>query len=251
MNPSKSKGNLRRVHRWLALIFSVSVLMSAGSGILHSIMSRGQSPPPPARPGGVGLDVGQMSVTVADAEARLRKDLAGRDPNGPAREAPLVAVNIRVIDKIPWYQLFVRGVPVPFYVNATTGEVKAEQDEIYACQIATEFLGGSNTRKTDYLTVFNREYINIFRILPVYRFDADDGKGTRVYVSTITGSVTRHTDNRKQWEADIFSIFHKWMFIPNKDIRDLVTTVMNAGVILVVLLGLMLFFVTQIQHRQN
>ncbi|MBL9130992.1 MAG: hypothetical protein JNG86_07325, partial [Verrucomicrobiaceae bacterium] len=81
--------------------------------------------------------------------------------------------------------------------------------------------------------------------LPVYRFDSPDGLDTRVYVSTTTGSVTRHTDRQRQLEATIFTNFHKLGFIPNKDLRDLVLTVLTFGTFLVALLGIALFFATR------
>ncbi len=36
----------------------------------------------------------------------------------------------------------------------------------------------------------------------------------------VTGSVTRQTDDRRQFEADLFSYAHNWMFIPNRTARD-------------------------------
>ena len=99
--------------------------------------------------------------------------------------------------------------------------------------------------KTDFLNAFNREYINIFRVLPVYRFDSVDGQGTRVYVSTTTGSVTRHTDNRRQFEANIFSNFHKLAFIPDKALRDWVLVGLTSATAIVALAGVALFFVTR------
>ena len=47
----------------------------------------------------------------------------------------------------------------PFYTVKT--------DNIYAAEIATNFLAGEKVSKTDFLTAFNTEYLNIFRILPV------------------------------------------------------------------------------------
>jgi hypothetical protein len=79
----------------------------------------------------------------------------------------------------------------------------------------------------------------------VYRFDVDDGKGTRVYVSTMTGSVTRHTDDQRQLEANVFSNFHKLMFIKDKDLRDGLLTLMTLGIFLVAVLGIVLFFMTR------
>lgn len=224
---------VRQLHRWIGLFFSLSVLMSAGSGVLHNVMSRTQAPPPAARPSGLILPQ-DVKVSVADALKHL-----------PSPDAKLQAVSIRSIAGEPWYQFFIEGQKKITYVSAKDGKIDETQDEVYAFEIAYNYLAGTPVKKTDYLTSFNSEYINIFRILPVYRFDADDGKGTRVYVSTMTGSVTRHTDNQKQFEANIFSNFHKFMFIKNKDWRDGILTFMTTGIFLAALLGVALFFMTR------
>ena len=228
---------VRWAHRWLGLFFSVTVFMSAASGVLHTVMSRTQSAPPPVRPTGSGLDASKAVVTLAAAVASL------------PQPGVVEAANLRQINGEPWYQIYVRGEPEAFYVNAATGRLDSERDEAYAAQIASEFLATASPVKAGYLTKFDSEYVNIFRVLPVYRFNLADGKGTRVYVSTTTGSVTRHTDDSKQFEASIFSNFHKWMFVPNKDARDFLMVAVTSGIILVSLLGVVLFFMTGPRRR--
>jgi uncharacterized iron-regulated membrane protein len=210
---------LRKLHRWLGLIFSLFVFLAAGSGVLHNTMSMTQKP----------LDPAQLLITPQTAAQSL--------PGGTT----LSAVSIREIGGVPWYQLYPSGGKEPVYVNALAGNKDETADERYAAQIASANLGGAAVKKMEYLTAFNDEYISIYRILPVYRFDMDDGKGTRVYVSTMTGSVTRATDNKKQFEANVFSNFHKFAFIPDKTIRNWVLTSTTAGIALVALLGLALF----------
>jgi len=224
---------IRKLHRWLGLLFSISVLMASGSGVLHNVMTRTQAPPPQAKPSGGGMDVNAIQITVAEAVAKL----------GGNAEAQ--AVNLRGIGGQPWYQIYIKDAKGPQYVSAIDGRVDPAQDERYAAEIAKNFLAGAEVKKTDFLTAFNMEYLNIFRVLPVYRFDANDGLDTRVYVSTTTGSVTRHTDRERQLEATIFTMFHKLGFIRNKDTRDLVLTVLTFGTFLVALLGIWLFFVTR------
>jgi len=225
---------VRKLHRWLGLVFSVSALMASGSGVLHNVMTWTQAPPPPAQPGGPKLDPATVKIPLADA-LRAVPDAA----NG------VKAVNLRVISGEPWYVVWPQGAKTPAYVSAVTGKLDAGRDEIFAAEIAARFLGGKQARKTDYLTAFNDEYINIFRILPVHRFDADDGRGTRVYVSTMTESVTRHTDDHRQREASIFSNFHKLQFIKSKPLRDGVLTTMTFGIFCVSLAGIVLFFLTR------
>jgi hypothetical protein len=224
---------IRKLHRWLGLLFSISVLMASGSGVIHNIMTRTQAPPPQAKPSGGGMDVKAIQLTVADAIQKLGGSLE------------ILAVNLRGINNQPWYQIYVKNVGKPQYVSAVDGRVDPAQDELYAAEIAKNFLAGAAVEKTDFLTAFNMEYLNIFRILPVYRFDTKDKLQTRVYVSTTTGSVTRHTDRERQFEATIFTMFHKFGFIPNKNIRDLVLTILTLGTFLVALLGIWLFFATR------
>ncbi len=224
---------VRIFHRWIGLIFSVSILMSSGSGVLHNVMARTQPPPPQARPGGHGLASDKIKVPVSEALEKL--GIVNRK---------IHAVSIRSIGLDPWYQVILEGGGKPLYVNAATGGAESGADEIYAAQIASDYLGGKPVKKTDYLTAFNQEYINIFRILPVYRFEAEDGRGTRVYVSTMTGSVTRYTDNQKQLEANIFTNVHKFGFISNRDLRDFFLTAVTVGSFIVSLAGIILFFMT-------
>lgn len=227
-----NKTLIRKTHRWLGLIFSLSVLFSSGSGVLHNVMTRTQAPPPAARPTGEALDAGPIRIGLAEAIARI----------APAKAQ---AVNVRQIAGQPWYQIYTSNPGAPVYVNAIDGETNDAMDATYASEIASAFLGGAAVREAGYLTAFNSEYISIFRVLPVYRFDLDDKQHTRVYVSTLTGSVTRHTDDRRQFEASVFTNVHKFGFIPNKDIRDLVLTTTTLGVFVASLLGVLLFFLTR------
>lgn len=229
---------IRKLHRGLGLLFSVSVLFASGSGVLHNIMTRTQAAPPQAKPSGGGMDVTAIQTSVAAAVEKL-----------PEPNAEVLAVNLRGIGGQPWYQIYTTTSRSPQYVSAVDGRVDPAMDEAYAAEIATKFLGGAAVKKTDFLTAFNSEYINIFRVLPVYRFDTGDERDTRVYVSTTTGSVTRHTDKQRQFEATIFTNIHKLGFIPGKDTRDLVLTVVNIGIFLVSCLGIALFFATRPKKR--
>jgi hypothetical protein len=198
-----------------------------------------QAPPPPARPTDQRWDVRDVRVSLPEAVGKL-----------PDPTVTVQAAAVRGIDGVPWYQIYVAGEATPRYVNATTGALDPARDEAYAAQIAGNALGGLPVRKTKYLTDYDHEYINIFRLLPVYRFDCDDGKGTRVYVSTVTGSVARHTDDRSQWEAWIFWNFHKLGFITNKPVRDAVLTAMTGGILVVAVLGIVLFFASRPRNRR-
>jgi hypothetical protein len=229
---------IRKAHRWLGLIFSLTLLLSSGSGVIHTLMTRSQAPPPAARPSNQFLDPSAIRLSAGEAVARV--------PGGAAA----IAINLRMIAGQPHYQIF-HSTGAPSYVSAVTGACDPSMDEAYGEEIASGFLGGQAVRKTGYLTAFNREYIGIFRILPVYRFDAADSRGTRVYVSTATGSVTRLTDDGKQLEADIFTLFHKFGFIRNKDLRDWSLMLVTGATFAVSALGVVLFFLTRPRGRRT
>lgn len=224
---------LRSFHRWHALVMSVIVITSASSGLIHTWMARNQSPPPAARPG-APIDLAKAVIPPHDLAQRL-----------PADAGPVLSASLRPIGDDPWYQVIAGGRKQPYYVHAGDGRLDENADARYAGQIASNFMGGAPATQTSYLTAYDQEYIAIFRILPVYRFDADDGKGTRVYVSTMSGSVTRHTDDRRQFEADIFTNLHKWTFIRHRAVRDWALMIAMGGVILLAVGGLALFVLTR------
>jgi hypothetical protein len=224
---------LRRFHRWHALVMSVVVLGSSLSGLLHTWMARTQAPPPSARPT-AAVDLGTVVVAPSAIAAALPAD-AGR----------VVSANIRPIDGAAWYQVIASGRKQPIYVDGATGRIDEGVDARYAQQIARDALGGRDAVPAGYLTAFDDEYIAIFRILPVYRFDAGDGRGSRVYVSTMTGSVTRFTDDARQVEANVFTYLHKWGFIRNRTARDVTLMCVMASIVLMALSGMALFWLSR------
>jgi len=233
-----STKTLRQLHRWLGLAFSLSALLASFSGVLHQVMTWTQDPPPKAIPNGPEVPVDSVRIPLAQAVQAV-----------PTASSGVRAVNLRMIAGEPTYVVWTREAKAPAYVSGTTGKVVADRDEVFAGEIATRFLGGTSVRKTAVLTAFDSEYLPIFRILPVYRMETGDAAGTRVYVSTMTESVTRFTDHRRQWEANVFSYLHKLSFIPNKALRDGVLVVGTAGIFLVSLAGVVLFFVTRPRAR--
>ncbi|MCG3177131.1 MAG: hypothetical protein MOGMAGMI_02098 [Candidatus Omnitrophica bacterium] len=224
---------VRRIHRTLGAVFGLTLIVAALSGILHQVMSRTQAPPPKPRPHGT-VDLTRLTFPLSGAVQRLG-----------ASAGQVRMVSVRTIEGRSWYQFLLEDAEKPVYLDAEDGTVGTDADERYARDIARLHLGPeARIRYTAYLTEYDTEYLNIFRILPVYRFDAEDGRGTRVYVSTMTGSVTRHTDDAKQWEAWVFSNFHKYQFIKHKDLRDGALITATAGAAAAAIYGLVLLAFT-------
>jgi hypothetical protein len=224
---------LRRLHRWIGLACSVTVLAASGSGILHVVMTWTQSPPPRAQP---SEHINAAAVRIAPAEAVER--LGGRD-------LAVQALSLRTIGGEPWYQVIVAGSPLPRYLNAIDGHEDARADQRYAAEIASRSLGGVPVRWVKRLDAYDSEYIVIFRLLPVHRVEVDDAEHTRLYVSTLTGSVARLTSDSRQFEANVFSLFHKYAFIHHKGWRDGLLVTFTSLAFLTSLAGIALFFATR------
>lgn len=224
---------LRFLHRWIGLACAVTVLAATGSGILHVVMTWTQSPPPRPQPSGA-IDAAAVRVSPAEAVERLG-----------GRALAVQSLSLRTIGGEPWYQVLAAGSPVPRYLNAIDGREDAASDQRFAIEIASRQLDGASVLWTRRLDAFDHEYISIFRLLPVHRIDVDDGQGTRLYVSTQTGSVARLTSDSRQFEANIFSWFHKYSFIRHKGWRDGMLVAFTTIAFLASLAGIALFFATR------
>jgi len=221
--------HLRTFHRWHAVAMSTVVLMAAMSGLVHTWMAHNQPPPPATRPAGA-VDLAKAVVPPS------------------ALPGPAAGVTLRSIAGQPWWQVLPVDGGAPRWVDATTGREDDGADARYAAEVAEQYFG-KPVRQTAYLTSYTQEYLPIFRLLPVYRFDVDDAVHTRLYVSTLTGSVARHTDDPKQFEASIFVTFHKWGFISDRHLRDLALMTAMAGLVVLALSGLALAILTRRRSR--
>lgn len=192
-----------------------------------------QSPPPPPAPV-EGFTPGTITFPVSDLPADLL----------------IRSIQIRMLESEAWYQIFTpEG---PRYFSANDGREDTQLDTRLAFYIARRHLPAIDAGAFTYsrrLDHFDREYIGIFRLLPVHRIDVADGRGTRLYVSTQTGSIARHTDNRRQFEANVFGNLHKYSFIRHKPTRDAVLVTFTSLAFFASLGGVILFFVTRRPSR--
>lgn len=218
----------RRLHRVLGLVFGTYVLLAAMSGISHNLMSAFFPAPPPARStGGVAVE----AITLTPREAVATADGKGS----------VDAVNLRMIAGAPWYQVFFSGDPAPRYVQAESGAVDPAMDEIHAREIAARMFQGSTPTLTARLDSFDGEYLNIYRLLPVYRFEIGDGRGSRAYISTVTGSAAFATNDARQTVAGFFSNVHKLNFISHVPLKLTLLSILAFGAIVTVAYGFLMW----------
>lgn len=218
----------RAIHRWVGIVVAAYVVMATLSGLIHIIMANFFAPPPPVMPQGV-MYFEEASLPLA----KIVESVPGTNK--------IKGVNLRSINDQLWYQFIVENEAAPIYVNAANGKLGEGLDEAYAKQIAAAYLKKDKLEKTNYLTGFDGEYLNIFRALPVYRFETGEN-GERVYVSTITGSVTLYLNKWRALGQNSFSALHKLSFIPNKIVRDVLQTLLVLGICFTTIMGTFMFF---------
>jgi hypothetical protein len=223
-----SQIKIRKIHKWLGLIASVYVLLAVSSGIIHIIMANFFTPPPPVMPEGL-VNVEQAKMPIAKIIEKLPKDFG-----------KVKAINFRTIEGKLYYQIFSDKPTKPVYIDAISAKIIDGLDEVYAKEIAEKYLK-TKVENTDYLTAFNNEYLNIFRILPAYKFKANNDLSEKVYVSTKTGSVTLYLNKYRELSQKSFSYLHKFQFIENKLIRDILLGLAALSVLTVAIMGVIIF----------
>ena len=216
----------RRLHRVLGLVFGIYLVTAALSGIAHNVIALAYPPPPPALPPG---DMSLDAAIVSPAEAARR-----------AGVQDVTAINVRAIGGRVVYQLLPAAAAKPVYVDAASGAVNGSLDARYAAEIAGRALPGRHLTNTAYLTAFNDEYSQMYRTLPVYRFDAEGDGGARVYVSTATGGVTFWTTDARQALGAVFRNLHMLSFLGNHPAQMWILIVFAAGATAMAGLGLVM-----------
>ena len=132
------------------------------------------------------------------------------------------------------------------YVNAIDYAVLSHGDEIYARNLATSFSGHTDKDITSVqpITKFTNEYNFADKRLPVWKVNYPGNHEERYYVETSTGTLAKHTNNIDLLEGYSFALFHKhhYMDFAGKTTRD-VSTMVGAGLqIMMVTIGLILYF---------
>ncbi len=195
------KRNIYKWHRWVSVIIAIPVIMWTVSGILHPIMTsfKPKVKNQWIKPG--TIDFSEIKVSLKDALNNNKLDTIS---------------NFRIVkvdDKF-YYQVKLKDNNRLIYLSTITGEIKGDGDVAYAKQIAAKLLGDSSkVSAAEQLEKFDKEYVYINRILPVYKISFDRSDGIRLYIDTFGDRMTLATDNNRAAFNRFFVAFHSWGFL--------------------------------------
>jgi hypothetical protein len=128
--------------------------------------------------------------------------------------------------------------------NTADGQPLADAERGKAEELARQFAQtNAALRGSEKIERFSGEYGFINKRLPVWKvqFD-DDAANTRWYVETGSGALALRADDSAALEGFVFAYVHKWTFFgDHKDIRDALMMLFALGNIVIAALGLQLF----------
>lgn len=278
---------MRSIYRWhrrLSLIIALPVVLSAGSGILHPIMTN-------FRPAVATQGLMPLSVEVSALRVSIEAALDSNRIDSVSR------VRLVHIDSNWFYQVQRWGDDVPVYLSAKNGHKLYQGDWLYAQWLARQFLegpragawgtdrargprvtpsvissasssvsssvsndepdccneatssvlyaGGCRVLGAVRLTDFDEEYNEVNRLMPVYRVAFDRPDGIRIYVETTQDRFAFAVDNRRAAFNRVFEYIHTYQWL---DIlgrgRHVVEFLLIGLAFVTTVLGIYIFFST-------
>lgn len=214
-----------RLHKWLALIVGLQILLWVTGGLVMSVLP---------------IERVRAEHTIAAPD---RTPIALEDILAPAEAARLAGAG-RVVsaDLARW-----TGRPVyrfetvsgPVMADAATGEVLSPIDEAAARAVALAgYAGDAPIGAVEYLAEPSWEYRHAG---PAWRVFMDDGEGTRLYISAQTGEITARRNDT--WRVfDFFWMLHIMDYREREDFNHPLLIAMAGLALFTVLAGLVLLF---------
>jgi len=262
--------SIYRWHRRLSLIIALPVVLSAGSGILHPIMTN-------IRPAVATQGLTALAVDGSALRVSIEMALDSNHIDSVSR------VRLVHIDSNWFYQVQRWGDDVPVYLSAKNGHKLYQGDWLYAQWLARQFLegpgprgagaagaivrtasvsndepdccneatssvlnaGGSRIVGAVRLTDFDEEYNEVNRLMPVYRVAFDRPDGIRIYVETTQDRYAFAVDNRRAAFNRIFEYIHtyEWLNFLGKG-RYVVMFLLIGLAFVTTVLGIYIFYST-------
>ena len=138
------------------------------------------------------------------------------------------------------------------YVDAKSGVVLSDGDNIYAKQLADYYSGITNAtvKRIDLVTDYNTEYKVINRYLPVYKVSYENDWD--VYVHVPSGKLGTINDVFKKKYLWCFSMFHNWDFLgSNHTVKPMAILLLSIVTFVTGVLGLYIYFVNRKKYKKR
>ncbi|HEY8894827.1 MAG TPA: hypothetical protein VIM79_08420, partial [Niastella sp.] len=138
------------------------------------------------------------------------------------------------------------AMPAVTFVNTADYSVLPNGEEKYAAWLATQFSKhpANSIQSVTAVTKFNDEYNFTDKRLPVWKVSYATNHNERYYIETSTGKLSVRVDDKDLTEGYSFALFHKHHFMDwgGKEVRDISTMFWALMQVLMVTVGLILWF---------
>ena len=191
-------------HRYLGIAISLLVVVWFGSGIVMMYAGGMPTLAPETRLDRIGeIDTSRVQLSLAEAAEKAGFDASAGWGGGRV-------VLLSIMDR-PAYRFGNEAT-----VFADTGEVLGDVNADQAHAIASKFMAlpADKVRQVATLTEVDQWTLNQRRLMPLYKFAADDGLGTELYIPASTGEVSMLTTSRQRLFAYLGVIPHWLYFTP-------------------------------------
>lgn len=192
------------LHRKIALLLAIPVLLWALSGILHPMMANWFRPsiahtylPPSSFTASENLS--KPSEVFQDLEELHQLKLIF------LKEQP---VFLGITPDQKWH-----------FRDAISAKPFSNADEVYAEQLARAYTEDHSSKLLEItkITEFSSTYSTINRLLPAYRVKLDRADGLEVIVDPRTGRLASFDTPSKRLFSRLFAWFHTWSFLGSPD----------------------------------
>jgi hypothetical protein len=207
-------------HRRLGLVTCAGVVLWGLSGMSHPIMSRLQP-----KPVAFTAPTAPLDLTAAMPPQRA---LAC---HGLLKFQRLAVINF---DGRVYYRVAADINSPARYFSAKDCTELAAGDEHHARQLASHYAGrpASEIVSARFITQFDNEYMDVNRLLPVWRIEFADSGHLRAYIDTDQARLATLIDDTRMVMGNIFRLGHNWAFMESTPRLQLAVMALVLGIAL-------------------
>lgn len=221
----------RRRHRIVSLIACAFTLMFTFSGGLHALE---KLKTPDVIADNISNDIPATAATLD------YNKLQAAIP-----EETITDISMTSVNAVPHWRVQTNNKKL-FYLGAQDYTVLFNGEEQHAASLATAFSGhaANDMVKMERITKFAGEYGFINKRLPVWKVSYASNSNERYYVETSTGKCAAYVTDKDLFEGYSFALLHKHHFMDwaGKSARDISTMIAAGLQVIMVLVGLFLFY---------